>query len=114
MVTFIVHQGWGYTGTSFVIATNTDPSQQIQLTEKELGEIMLANGRNNTTEKQMKPQVLYLCGTVRASPELKKEIQIVTSRPATSEKSIHFFQSHPEEKQMSEKLPLEKTPPKFK
>ncbi|HGI8169851.1 TPA: alpha-amylase family glycosyl hydrolase [Legionella pneumophila] len=114
LVTFIVHQGWGYTGTSFVIATNTDPSQQIQLTEKELGEIMLANGRNNTTEKQMKPQVLYLCGTVRASPELKKEIQIVTSRPATSEKSIHFFQSHPEEKQMSEKLPLEKTPPKFK
>lgn len=65
-------------------------------------------------EKQVKPKALYLCGAVRASPELKKETQIVTSRPATSEKSPHFFQSHPEEKQMSEKLPLEKTPTKFK
>ncbi|HAT8971764.1 TPA: alpha-amylase, partial [Legionella pneumophila subsp. pneumophila] len=70
--------------------------------------------RNNTTEKQIKPQVLYLCGAVRASPELKKEIQVVASRPTASEKSPQFFQSHPGEKKTGEKLHSDNTPPPFK
>lgn len=102
LVTFIIHQGWGYTGTSFVIVANTNPSETVVLTEKDLGEIMLANGRNDTLEKQTKPQTIYLCGSINASSELKKESNVVKSSPSMSDKSPLFFKNHQEKKSSSE------------
>lgn len=95
LVTFIVHQGWGYTGNSFVVVANTNPSQQIALTKTDLEEIMRANGRNDSVEKQVKPKALYLCGALSTSIELQKETDVITSSLSTGSESPRFFKQYP-------------------
>jgi len=67
LVIFIVHQGEGFSGKSHVIIGNTynHEDKGITVDSAMLNEIMKANGRNNSHEKQAAPTALYLCGKIR-------------------------------------------------
>lgn len=94
LVTFIIHQGWGYSGKSLVVTVNTDPSRQVVLNSHDIAQIMKANGRNNSTEKQQPPSAVYLCGAVNAALDLQSsQIDIISSRPVSTRSQMEFFQS---------------------
>lgn len=71
LVVFLVHQGKGFLGNSFVVVANTNPADPVTLSEKDLYEIMLANGRNAAHElRDRLPNSLYLCGAIESDQSL--------------------------------------------
>lgn len=104
LVIFLVHQGKGFSGPSFVIVANTNKEKQVSLTEENLREIMLANGRNTAPElRQLLPNTLYLCGSIEPHQSLVRclgESAIYSSKTtATFNPSLFQNQSNTTDKQ---------------
>lgn len=71
LVIFLVHQGFGFSDNSFMIIANTDLEHQVVVSETELREMMLANGRNSSQSVGAQlPKHLYLCGALEPDRSL--------------------------------------------
>jgi len=106
LVVFLVHQGKGFSGNSFVIIANINAENHISLSEENIREIMLVNGRNAAPElRDQLPKTLYLCGSIEPTQCLVRclgERAIYSSKKTSAfNRTLFQSQSHTTDQQQT-------------
>ena len=77
LVIMIVHQGEGFSGNNYLLIGDSYGQKEIHFSEKDMEEILKANGRNTTAE-QKKISAVYCCSP-NVSIQASKEYDIFLS-----------------------------------
>ncbi len=74
LVSFLIHQGQGFTERPHLIICNSSDERQT-INSDLFRELMSANGRNNTPEKNQFPKQVYICGDIAISDDLANALE---------------------------------------
>jgi len=76
LTSFLIHQGHGFSQPPLMVIANTSEENQVIDCET-FRDILSANGRNNTPEKKVFPNRIYICGSIEMDPELVSTLKCI-------------------------------------